>query len=1177
MDKFLIGSASIFSVIAVLPILLRIPLIKDADCQLCDALRSPEVIQAMIFTFASSIPMLVDVGTFFVHKDSFFFFERVIILAACNIPMLVTYLQRNREAAADVYVCLSSAQLVWIAAALFNGILTSQSKIWKRWRIYTVFLLGCVSQGLTPYTQLGSVSQAMLWITDAAFLACFVFYLVMYCMYLKQVFERKREETESSTDEYLPVLCSTILILYAIGQSLTIFIYHVVYPEDVNRTGLTYVFLMTSVLTILTTLLPGRIASSRVRLVENSLETKKSFVRYIGHEIRTPLNVASIGLDLLATLCQHQPVCSRCKVQAHINKASKEDKIKVANSKKSSEDGSSSNDDGFKTTSAPHVETVATTVVDNFTVPSEKESEKTAKFQDGASHQEINYDSGANTENIVRPHRTQSESSTANTVQDRDTVLQEVRQAIALSTNILNDLLSYEKLDSNNMTVESSYLDIHHLVTSALGMFAVQAEAKQISFAVDIEKDLPVLYADEYKMRQILCNLASNALKFTAVDGTVIVQLKKVPRRPQHYLMIEFHDNGVGIAKKNMSKVFKKIIQFDANTNQAGGGSGLGLYITRGLVELHGGTVSVHSEGLGTGCLFKVRLPFDRTKFHYYPKPESISKMLTSLPSVDSLFSWGGNNSSPGKEGDVEAGSPVSNSRNRSIHDGKTSPQGNGPKNSPIIHVRSTDDYENNSIRLNLKSLRSKPAPLEATADSTSKDYAGSATKYLQISVVNRNADTEEDLVNETGNSPAHRQKSPQNSYRQFFSPQVYAPSDYFIKPDSKQTWAGIGTSGSPLMSGFFTRQGQVVRSARIAPSEGIPLQVLHSDSNELASQSFSGLQSFSGDRSPVMLNLNLAKLDANMNGDDGVIGKIDNSSGNVTGDRAEGIPVVRTGSNASCAASVDDAGSTFSINIKNIPALPLTARIMNGDTTAYPSPLSTASVRNGYPTTRLINTSQHSTTTTATSTRESGRTDSRESPHAVRMNTARFPTLSSTRWLDGLHALLVDDSQSSLKMLSLLLRRHGCSSVTAGDGDAAVAIVDEYMKQQGPSVVSSKSTKTLSKSLKDFLKPVPAADSVPLACASVDTLSPKQNSTRPQIDFILMDNFMPNMCGPVACREMRRLGFHKPILGLTGHALDDDIATYRAAGADDVLVKPLDITMLQTKLKRLIPSLSQG
>ena len=72
---------------------------------------------------------------------------------------------------------------------------------------------------------------------------------------------------------------------------------------------------------------------------------------------------------------------------------------------------------------------------------------------------------------------------------------------------------------------------------------------------------------------------------------------------------IQVKDSGVGIAKENLHKVFNEIVQFDANKNQGGGGSGIGLWISKKIVDLHGGTVRVHSEGIGHGCIFEIRIP----------------------------------------------------------------------------------------------------------------------------------------------------------------------------------------------------------------------------------------------------------------------------------------------------------------------------------------------------------------------------------------------------------------------------------------------------------------------------------------------------------------------------------------------------------------------------------------
>jgi signal transduction histidine kinase/CheY-like chemotaxis protein len=219
-------------------------------------------------------------------------------------------------------------------------------------------------------------------------------------------------------------------------------------------------------------------------------------------------------------------------------------------------------------------------------------------------------------------------------IQDMNNIILEVRNAINLGTKILNDLLAYDKIDSKNMHLEKTRIDIEELVTSTLSMFCAQATVRNIRFDVDVESNLPKLKGDPYKIKQILGNLASNALKFTPPGGSVIISIRRSDQN-SNYLVVECQDSGIGIAKEKQRNFFQKNVHFDAQTSSqeqqgadTGGSVGLGLFITQGLVELHGGTLQVHSEGLNRGTKFTIKLPFDSSISSYYFSDDSFFAVL---------------------------------------------------------------------------------------------------------------------------------------------------------------------------------------------------------------------------------------------------------------------------------------------------------------------------------------------------------------------------------------------------------------------------------------------------------------------------------------------------------------------------------------------------------------------
>lgn len=171
-------------------------------------------------------------------------------------------------------------------------------------------------------------------------------------------------------------------------------------------------------------------------------------------------------------------------------------------------------------------------------------------------------------------------------------MVKELRESCLIATEILNDLLNYEKLDAGIMKLERTMVYPVPFIVKVLHPFHVQAEQKKINLYIlrsQIEDENSEfknwkLDIDESKMGQVLRNFVSNALKFTPPSGTVTVSITKVVSSDSTpSLRLEVRDSGHGISKENQRKVFNEIIQFNANTQQGGGGSGLGLWISKFL------------------------------------------------------------------------------------------------------------------------------------------------------------------------------------------------------------------------------------------------------------------------------------------------------------------------------------------------------------------------------------------------------------------------------------------------------------------------------------------------------------------------------------------------------------------------------------------------------------------
>ncbi len=175
---------------------------------------------------------------------------------------------------------------------------------------------------------------------------------------------------------------------------------------------------------------------------------------------------------------------------------------------------------------------------------------------------------------------------------------------------IINDILDFSKIEAGRMELESIPFLIHETIEEAVGLFAEAAHRKGLELASMIHHDVPrSLMGDPARLRQILVNLISNAVKFTE-KGEVIVTASRVEQVDDSVqLRVTVKDSGIGIPAELQSRIFEHFTQADDSMSRKFGGTGLGLTIARQLIELMGGNISVTSEGeAGSIFSFTARL-----------------------------------------------------------------------------------------------------------------------------------------------------------------------------------------------------------------------------------------------------------------------------------------------------------------------------------------------------------------------------------------------------------------------------------------------------------------------------------------------------------------------------------------------------------------------------------------
>jgi signal transduction histidine kinase/CheY-like chemotaxis protein len=186
---------------------------------------------------------------------------------------------------------------------------------------------------------------------------------------------------------------------------------------------------------------------------------------------------------------------------------------------------------------------------------------------------------------------------------------------------LINDILDLSKIEAGHVDVLPVDCDLEPLLDTCLRTVEPMVKNEHVRLEKVIDRDLPMLFTDEDKLKQILMNLLSNAVKFTE-EGAVTV----TARRHDGEVSIAVADTGIGIPEEALGRIFDEFSQADSSTTRQYGGTGLGLSISRHLAQLMGGDIAVQST-VGAGSIFTVTLPL-----RYVPTQPARSPMTTPSP-----------------------------------------------------------------------------------------------------------------------------------------------------------------------------------------------------------------------------------------------------------------------------------------------------------------------------------------------------------------------------------------------------------------------------------------------------------------------------------------------------------------------------------------------------------------
>jgi PAS domain S-box-containing protein len=194
--------------------------------------------------------------------------------------------------------------------------------------------------------------------------------------------------------------------------------------------------------------------------------------------------------------------------------------------------------------------------------------------------------------------RTLDEAATAS-------ALESIERNARAQAQLVSDLLDISRVITGKLRINARPVDITNSLESALESIRPAAEAKQIQIEVDRDPYATVVTGDADRLQQVFWNLLSNAVKFTPRGGRVSVDVSRINSQ----LELSITDTGAGISAEFLPYIFERFTQADTTSSRHHAGLGLGLAIVRHLVEMHGGTVTAESRGVGQGATFRVTLP----------------------------------------------------------------------------------------------------------------------------------------------------------------------------------------------------------------------------------------------------------------------------------------------------------------------------------------------------------------------------------------------------------------------------------------------------------------------------------------------------------------------------------------------------------------------------------------
>ena len=528
---------------------------KDANSSIYTAFGSDKFQSSLILASIITMPMALDaiLDGFMLNRstsDSIIWLTRLVLIFSVSMPNILLYMGTFQpDLSLDAYFCMNS--FVDVASRGCICILLSQINQGDHGKLVCVSIVVFYTAGCYIHLH-NQLKQS----TTVDYVSIF-FFVVAYCQYVYVFAQWATNWMFSGRKIDVDDICMIIYFLGIFIISAGSILITVSHRNELTSNSMAlqnYLYLLFLVIVMT---FPGQILRFNLRKTLHKMEDKEAFIRYISHEIRTPLNTVFLGMSYIkGELLGIAPLVSE------------------------------------------YLEPILDTV-------------------------------------------------------------NEVNSCCEVALSIVNDLLTFDKLEEGKMKLEVEETEIEKYLSGTILPFNIQAREKNIVISIIIDgadqgwQNSVVLRVDQHKLSQVIRNLVSNAIKFTPVEGTIVVTLSKVSvhmstgkrhssssgsgstlthpevlekanfgsslqkftselmgqLKSNHdddvkpasvpvlkggqyvdYLRIEVKDTGAGISEENQRKLFGQYVQFNASKLQQGNGSGLGLWISKGITELHGGT-----------------------------------------------------------------------------------------------------------------------------------------------------------------------------------------------------------------------------------------------------------------------------------------------------------------------------------------------------------------------------------------------------------------------------------------------------------------------------------------------------------------------------------------------------------------------------------------------------------